>query len=294
MNYAKYFSGSSVAGSKTTHAYLTKEGGKTSSVAGGAPVKEKILGDALESTLKDCGLVNCKYYDSIDGTPVSYFCLDDSAEAKPGFYIYVDDSYIYFSSGYCQSEADTYMRGSGLNSASSGGANLRCALNPFSTTARMSANDHKFYVRVIGDTARAFIINISPYNSTTFATNYAIAVANITDKRDDRELYSINYGRGTFQYYTPIYKDTGVYFTGATTLAELQYPIASSQMVDNYIVLTNAFISNYTYLWVKETYIPPSLLTNGMFYEIDDDIYYCCIGALIKCTTEVTPTETEQ
>jgi hypothetical protein len=292
MNYAKYFSGSSAAGSKVSHAYLTKEGGTSGSLTGGAPVKEKILGDALESTLKDCGLANCKYYDSINGTPVSYLCLDDTAEAKPGFYIYVDDSYIYFSTGYCQSVADTYIRGAGLSSSSSG-VNIRCSLNPFSTSTKMSANEHKFYVRVIGDTARAFIINISPYNTPTFATNYAIAVANVIDKRNERELYSINYGRGSFQYYTPIYKDTGVYFTDATTLNELQYLIQTSQMVDNYIVLTNAFINNYTYLWVKETYIPPSLLTNGMFYEIDDDVYYCCTGALIKCTTEVTPTETE-
>lgn len=292
MNYARHFSGNAEAGSTASHYYLNKDGTVSSNTfnSNSAIAKEVVIGQMIETTLKDCGFANCKYYGLIDNKPVSYLAIDDTAEGKPGFYIYFVASYTYFMLGYCTADTDEYIRCASLPTSTTGVTGMRntnSSANIFSSAA-ITANTYDTYIKVVGDTASSCTIYFASYGTTTF--NKAVSISKMIDKRNNKDVVGFCFGRDDFQYVAPVFTDTNVSATGAAAPAQVTaYEVSSFTPVDNYIVFINLFCQTYCNLWLVDAYIKPNNFTTGSFYEIDGDIYYAQAYGMYKCTTEVTP-----
>lgn len=296
MNYAKLFQGNAAAGTTAAHYYLNYDGtvSNTTFAASSYIEKERVIGEAIENTLKDCGLTNCKYYGAVDNKPVSYLCLDDEEEGKPGFYIFYNGTYTYFLLGYNSGAAYinhvTYPSGS-----VAGGTRVTSSNADVFSTHTAAANSYNFYVKVIGDTASTFYLQLSSYGSATFNNAFSICIANIIDKRNDRGLFGYyfgtTYGSGAATYLAPVYKDTGAIFDGTTAPTYVTSNIISNNAitVDNYIVLVNQMLSQYVHLWFVDGYIRPDSCAMGQFYSIDGDTYFSDKYTIYKCPTQITP-----
>lgn len=295
MNYSRHFSSEVGAGTAEAHYYLNKDGTASSTTFASASsiVKEQVLGAAFERTLKDCGLANCKYYGMVDDKPVSYFCLDDTADGKPGFYIYVAASYIYFYMGYCATASDTVITHSSAVTATSGYLGARVNITPFSTNT-LAANTFDTYIKVVGDTASTFYIGFTTYGTTTLNAITTISVSNMIDKRNNKEVIGFYFGTTGLGAFSPIYKENLVNAATEATVpistgAASNYVVSSYTPQNNYLMLINNFMPLYPHLWSIDCYLKPSTFTDGNFYEIDGDIYYCATNSIYKCTTSVIP-----
>ena len=290
MNYAKHFSGSAEAGTTAAHYYLNTDGTVGASFSSNSSiVKETVIGEAIESTLKDCGLTHCKYYGLVDNKPISYLCLDDTAEGKPGFYIYYQATYTYYLLGYRADNSSSVITHIALPSSGSDVAGMRVTnsqANIFST-ASLVANTYDTYVRVTGDTASSFVITFANYNTLTF--NTPISISMMTDKRNDSDVIGYFFGNSSFQNVAPMYKETNLSATGAANYTSVSAsPSNAFALVDNYMILVNKFCQIYIYLWFNDGYIPPQNVTAGTFIEIDGDIYYVQTYGMFKCTTTIS------
>lgn len=292
MNYSRHFSSEAPAGTAAAHYYLNKDGTVSSTTfsSSSAIAKEEILGAAIERTLKDCGLANCKYYGTVSSKPVSYLCLDDTADGKPGFYIYVAATYIYFYLGYCTTSADTVITHAASITATSGAAAVRINNTPFSTTT-LVANTFDTYIKVVGDTASSFYLAFTTYGTTTESAPSIVNVANMIDKRNSKEIYGFFFGTKAFTGLTPLYKDSNVYAIAETAPTSIVTYWFNSTYVpqNNYIMLINQGSATYPHIWFVDGYIRPSTFTDQSFYEVDGDIYYTTTDTIFKCTTVVTP-----
>lgn len=291
MNYSRHFSSEAPAGTAAAHYYLNKDGTASSATfnASFAIEKEQILGAAIERTLKDCGLDNCKYYGTVSNKPVSYLCLDDTADGKPGFYIYVAASYIYFYLGYCGTSADTIITHAASVTATAGATAVRITNTPFST-ATLVANTFDTYIKVVGDTESTFYLAFTTYGTTAEVTPSIVCIANMIDKRNSKEIYGFYFGAKTFQQLVPLYKENNVYVISETAPNIITaYTLGTYVPQNNYIMLINQLSATYPHIWFVDGFIRPSTFTDQSFYEVDGDVYYTTAFTIFKCTTVVTP-----
>lgn len=292
MNYAKHFSGNADAGTTASHYYLNIDGTVGAAFSSNSSIaKEQVIGEAIESTLKDVGFENCKYYGLVDNKPISYLCLDDTTEGKPGFYIYWQTSYTYFLLGYrTDSNSSVISHVTSLPTATADVSGMRIQNSTFNifSTATLVANTYDTYVRIKGDPLSSFVLMFSNYNTLNFGL--PISISNMQDKRNNRKVVGFNFGATSFEKVAPIYYDTCLSATGAANYTSVNAYNGTFTPVDNYMILVNKFCQSYIYLWFVDGYFPPSGITADSFVEIDGDIYYLQTQGMFKCTSSIETT----
>lgn len=292
MNYARHFTASVEAGTAAAHYFLNKDGTVSTTTYGtqSAIVKEQVLGEAIERTLKDCGLSNCKYYGMVNNKPVSYMCLDDTSGGKPGFYIKVVNSYIYFMTGYNNGNDFKLCNAVPTSNDQTSYTGVRASKSPFSTTT-LAANQLDTYIKVTGDTASAFNLYVMQYG-TTDTIVASINVMNLVDKRNNRGILGMYFNRPELDNTAPFYKDNGnqgIFDSATIGIFSAFFYNSQYTPVNNYIILINQFAEQYPHIWCVDGYPKPSTFTTGSFYEVDGDVYYCGTVSMFKCTTAVNP-----
>ena len=274
MNYRKYFEGTVAAATATTQ-YRPKTGraGKSTEYVGTSVnmKRAKVLGDAIVSTLRDCGLD--AYYDEEYG----YVYLDKE-KSDVGFFISPQSSYIYLYGGF-------YGISSGVENiaytTNSGGSTN--ASQPFANSGYLTESAYRFYVTVKGDPQGAFSIGIGTYSSPASMSTWMTFYRGV-DKRNDKELWGFIFGSQFSNKIYWIYADNIKPINDSISQYE---SVTALSMMDQWVVLMEMYMK-YGFIVMKNVYIDPGFGYTDQFYEIDGEVYYLYTPFLVKCTTPVS------
>lgn len=281
MYYRKYFEGAVEAGTATTvyKAFRDKQGASSTTLSTTSNAKRnKVLGDAIVSTLKDCGLTGA-YYD--ETCSYVYF---DYQNSDFGLYVLIDNTNIKIFAGYYASTLTTEV----IQTATSNGFTAASTSTPFEQSSYLLASNYKFYVTVKGDTDGGFVLSIGSYSSPA-ATTINASIYKGVDKRSNKDLWGfyLNAQFGTSIFW--LYVDSLIGVIG-TTMPSTFTPAAKLTMNNEWVVLIEMYMT-VGYVVMKNCYLDPGFSSNNTFYEIDGDIYYCSTPYLFKCVTPVSESE---
>lgn len=279
MFYKKYFEGTVEAGAGTTinYALRNKAGKGTGSVGTANPKRNKVIGDAIVSTLRDCGLN--AYYDET----CSYVYLDYN-NSDEGFYVMcTSSSVVQVLMGYYPSTATNEM----IMCTSMTGmyAQMPSGYTPFETASYTAASNYKFYVTIKGDTAGSFVMYVGQYTNPS-NTGLGITIHRATDKR---------YGKGVWGFYFSSPFSTSIFWEYEESLIGVIETSSrpNSMTVPSRLTMLDQWVSliedyaMYGFIVFNNTYIDPGFATTDKYYEIDGDVYYCYTPYLVKCVTEI-------
>ena len=289
MYYSKYFEGSVEADTATTiYAPLLEGKGSSTTTIGTAlgTLKASVVGNAIVSTLHDCGLTGARY-----AAENGYLYLDYD-NSNIGFYLGSYSSMaVRASIGFNGNRNSTRLYITGYSDTNSGRyINLSVM---FSDKEMLTAADYKFCVTVRGDTKSMFTIYLGTYSSPTSITNVLGTFYFGVDKRNDDKVFGCYFNSNPGQCYI---------FNGQTLLPYVFFSITSEDpgtvsptskltIVDNNVVLIEDYIPTVPFIAFDNIFIDPGFGKSGQFYEIDGEVYFCYTPYFIKCTTPVTPTE---
>lgn len=285
MYYRRYFEGSVEAGTATAikRALRNKQGESTVSLGTSNPVRNKVIGDALVATLKDCGMTDC-YYDET----CSYLYFDKT-NTDFGIYISYEASYLYMYAGYYSEKLGNDV----ISVYTANGMRQQTSLSqgPFEQASYLLASNYRFYVTVRGDTAGMFTVYIGSYASPSYMSGLMFTVYRGIDKRNNRKLWGFYMGSNPSTGPLWVYADTicGI----AEYASSPYYPTALTaatklSMIGEWVVLIEMYMSTAGFVVMENTFIDPGYNSQGQFYEIDGDIYFCYTPYLVKCVTSVS------
>lgn len=273
MYYSKYFEGS-VEAESASMIYCPVAGTKevsSTQIRSSAKKRLSVLGNAIASTLRDCGL-DARYV-----TDTGYLYFD-----------YENSDIGIFLTAYSNSAAylGVYPGNNNNGVIQQGSYMLANQFNNvgFSDYSINTEVYYKFCVTVIGDTSSMFTIYIGEYTSPTSTSNTIGTFFFGKDKRDDSDIFGVQDGRPN------TYGAIWLKFSDYTYVVDSsKMPPANKLTIkDNWIVLIEQYIPSAAFIAMDNVYIDPGISSG--FYEIDGDIYFCYSPFFIKCTTEVTPT----
>lgn len=285
MYYSKYFEGSVEASTAATiYAPLYGREGSSSQIisSDAGKLKPSVVGNAIVTTLKECGLTGARY---VEDNGYLYFDYENS---DIGFYLcwystslavhvgYKDKNYGHdYIDGYNDTNGDRYDDVSVV----------------FNNAGKLTASNYKFCVTVKGDTKSMFTIYLGTYNSPT-ALHILGTFYFGKDKRDDSDVLGCRYGYNptiTFMVLNAVTLLPCVFFNTTSGTPGTADVATRLSLVDNWIVLIEQYMPTLPFIAFDDIYIDPGFNVYGQFYEIDGEIYYCYTPFMIKCTTEVTP-----
>ena len=284
MYYKKHFQGSVESETASTYLYkidsTTKQASSTKLYSNaGYGNRQRIIGNALASTLKDCGLNNA-YYDETAG-----YLFFDKTNCNNGIYIYIiTNNIVFYFGGKLPSSSDTLVGYYGSSSASTS------TYNPFSSTS--GAGNYNFYVTVKGDTQSVFTVSIGKYSEPSSERNIKLLFckANNVTNNESYWGFSCLFGSvsNTPQFYLVDTSSvpTGLPMYSSSTSTYVLIDSTCLTMSDEQYIIPAYF--NYPIISLPNVYFC-NFSVDDSFYEIDGDIYYKYNNILIKCTTIPTP-----
>ena len=294
MYYSRYFEGhvEETTASKIIYPLREGKGSSTTQFSYNTnKLKNAVIGNAIASTLRDCGL-DARY---VADNGYLYFDYENS---NIGIFInsYASSTYygqIAVNCGYGKTTYD-YIYGAGLIAGSGvfiSYINDVFSLSNNSSTANyLKATDYRFCVTIIGDTSSMFSIYLGVYSDPT-ALTYSIGKFLFgKDKRDDSDVFGFYIGESSKPWVNLISKDTLLLMDGTDDISYYT-PASRLTLVDNNVVLIEQYFPTLPYIAMDNVFIDPGFNTSNKFYEIDGEIYMCSTPHFIKCTTPVIPTE---
>ena len=290
MYYRKYFSGTVDAGTATAIKWKIKGGGVTTTnvSSSSSPTRCNVIGEAIASTLRDCGL-DAQYDETYSYV---YF---DKKNTEFGLYVAYESSYVYLYPGWCATERTDNAILTRSNGAYYSRQSNSSAYVPFITASYLAASDYKFYVTVRGDTEGMFTLYIGSYSTPTAMTTSVLmgTFYRGTDKRNNRKLWGFYMSNQPTTGIYWIYADTLLPVVGASSSTPYEpsaaTPVTRLYMINEWVVLTEMYMQ-YGFIVMDNTYIDPGFNTSGTFYEVDGEMYFCYTPFFVKC---ITPVETQ-
>lgn len=290
MYYSKYFEGSvpAISAAETINQTpIDREQGTTSTAYKSSTsnkLKNYIVGEAIASTLRDCGL-DARY--DMD-TGYIYF---DYVNSNIGIHCFIDGSYIRFTYSYVKEDGSLdYIQGA--STSSSGESTRYSRTDVFSETSLISAADYKICITVCGDTSSMFTIYFGTYSNPTSISNVIGTFYMGVDKHLDVPVFGEYFSYPTSNLFC-VYSNTliPIKYTTSTSQSPISIsPASNLSLFNNIVVLIEQYIPTVPMIAFEGVFINPGLDTSGKFYEIDGEIYYTRSNYCIKCTTQVTPT----
>lgn len=281
MYYQKYFEGSVTADSGYTVQYCPVPGTKqaSSQVAGnsggGVLGKLTVVGNAIASTLADCGM-DARY---VPATGYLYF---DYANSDIGMFL--------TSGGTTTTARNQFTIYDGYNSGSYiAQMESRSITDMFNATGLVAA-DYKFCVTIRGDITSMFTIYVGKYSTPTSITNIVGTFYFGVDKRNDNALFGSYQGAPTTYIIWRKVSDLTSIIDTTSSSTMRRTPATKLTMIDQNIVLIEQYMTNAGFIAMDDVYIDPGFGTSGEFYEIDGETYFCYTPYFIKCVTDVEPT----
>ena len=275
--------------------------------------RSNIIGNALASTLRDCG------FDAVYSKGYLYF---DYSNSDVGIYVW------YGSNGFTTAlpgqdnvnENDIVVGNYSINSGWSSSNPTYYGI--FQSSGNVESA-YKCAITVKGETTGFVRISIGAYGKLTDEdiNGNVLYIGRFVDTRNNKNVWGLHYGSGSNSNYEfgstnlpgqihPIYEDNllPVYWDKRTyDSIEIHYPsteelpaittkyneklLTQEHRSGTIYTLIDTFLNSHSpFIKGKNIFIKIDGLTSKKFYDFDGDIYYVENYACTKCVTQVVPT----
>lgn len=338
MYYSKYFEGSIPAQTSLVGCiHITDEGELGSGLVGENSNRVNIdatnvIGQALASTLQDCGL-DAEYDHIVDGSSHSFYLYFDKQNSNFGVYLlfgYYQNIFLGYRTSTSATNIISSNQDNVLPGASPGyyynrsivpyAVDSNTNISPFkvsgSASSGKAACNYKFCVTVKGEPTSSLRICIGRYDDPSYESyQLGFSISFGKDVYTDEDIYmfspsSVNnvsnvtasselntYGVILDSDLVPyLYRTTNasVSDTPGSTSLPLMNQVGPSSLIygENTIqTLCSPFSRAFPTVSINNAYQRLYDLAFDRFYNIDNNVYYTNGSMLVKCTSEVTPTE---